>query len=78
MVVLPARAYKTQGQGIGRRSCKDHLHTHLRFFTSLKELNERIRVLLELHNSTSFKGRDYSRQQQFDEMEKDALTFIVD
>jgi len=29
--------------------------------------------LLDTHNSMSFKGRSYSRQQQFDEMEKATL-----
>jgi hypothetical protein len=41
--------------------------------TSLKELNEQILVLLEIHNNTCFKGRNYSRRQQFEEMEKKTL-----
>lgn len=83
MVVLPARAYKPKDKALVEGAVKI---TYMRIFaslpkelpTSLNELNERIRVLLDLHNSTSFKGRDYSRQQQFDEMEKDMLQPLPD
>src|SRR4051794_38161307 len=29
--------------------------------------------MLELHNTSAFKGRDYSRRQQFEELEKHTL-----
>jgi transposase len=83
MVVLPARAYKPKDKALVEGAVKI---TYMRIFaslpkqlaSSLNELNERIRVLLDLHNATSFKGRDYSRQQQFDEMEKHTLQALPD
>jgi transposase len=83
MVILPARAYKPKDKALVEGAVKI---AYMRIFaslpkelaTSLNELNERILALLNLHNSTSFKGRDYSRQQQFDEMEKDTLQPLPD
>jgi hypothetical protein len=43
-------------------------------YTSLAALNTAIREALELLNHAPFKGRDYSRRSQFDEIEKEALT----
>jgi hypothetical protein len=40
---------------------------------SLEELNQVIRTLLEEHNNKALTGRDYSRRQLFDEIEKEAL-----
>lgn len=78
MAVLPARAYKPKDKALVEGAVKI---AYQRIFaslpkelaTSLGQLNERIRALLDTHNSTSFKGRSYSRQQQFDEMEKATL-----
>jgi transposase len=78
MAVLPARAYKPKDKALVEGAVKI---TYIRIFaslpkelpTSLAQLNERIHALLGTHNSTSFKGRSYSRQQQFDEMEKATL-----
>ena len=78
MAVLPARAYKPKDKALVEGAVKI---AYRRIFaslpkelaTTLGELNERIRALLNTHNSTSFKGRNYSRQQQFDEMEKATL-----
>lgn len=78
MVVLPARAYKPKDKALVEGAVKI---TYIRIFaslprelpSSLEELNARIRTLLEAHNRTSFKGRNYSRQEQFDEMERAAL-----
>jgi len=78
MAVLPARVYKPKDKALVEGAVKI---TYIRIFaalpkdlpTSVEQLNERIRTLLSTHNSTSFKGRSYSRQQQFDEMEKATL-----
>jgi len=78
MAVLPARAYKPKDKALVEGAVKI---AYVRIFaslpkklaTSLEQLNERILTLLDVHNSTSFKGRNYSRQQQFDEMEKATL-----
>lgn len=78
MAVLPARAYKPKDKALVEGAVKI---TYIRIFaslpdkpsTSLEELNTQIRPLLEVHNHTSFKGRNYSRQEQFDEMERAAL-----
>jgi transposase len=78
MAVLPARAYKPKDKALVEGAVKI---TYMRIFaalpqelpTSLKALNEGIRVLLDAHNRTSFKGRSYSRLEQFVEMEQTAL-----
>lgn len=83
MAVLPARAYKPKDKALVEGAVKI---TYMRIFaslpeklsTSLEELNAQIRVLLDAHNRTSFKGRNYSRQEQFDEMERSTLQPLPD
>jgi transposase len=83
MAVLPARAYKPKDKALVEGAVKI---TYIRIFaslpdqlpTSLEELNIRIKALLEVHNRTAFKGRNYSRQEQFDEMERTALQPLPD
>lgn len=78
MTVLPARAYKPKDKALVEGAVKI---TYMRIFaslppdlpTSLIELNTRIHALLETHNRKSFKGRNYSRLEQFNEMERAAL-----
>lgn len=78
MTVLPARAYRPKDKALVEGAVKI---TYIRIFASLPKeipsslqlLNEQIRGLLETHNNTAFKGRNYSRRQQFDEMEKTTL-----
>ena len=36
-------------------------------------LNAAIRVALEIHNNTPFVGRNYSRREQFEEIERPTL-----
>jgi transposase len=43
-------------------------------FFSLKEINAAIRELLETHNASKLSGRPYSRQELFDEVERDVLS----
>ena len=78
MVVLPARAYKPKDKSLVESAVRfaytriyTNLHGHK--FTSLTMLNEAIRIHLENHNQTCFQGRNYSRREQFNEMEKQAL-----
>lgn len=83
MTVLPARAYKPKDKAlvegavkISYRSIYAHLPSEPP--TSLEALNAQIRPLLEKKNSTVFKGRSYSRLEQFDEMEKAELQPLPD
>jgi transposase len=78
MVALPARAYKPKDKALVEGAVKI---TYIRIFallpkelaTSLEQLNGRIQELLATHNTTFFKGRNYSRSEQFLEMEKATL-----
>ena len=78
MVVLPARTYKPKDKALVEGAVKityNRIYTGLqeRTFTSLGEMNEAIFALLTGHNQSDFQGRDYSRIEQFDEMEKATL-----
>lgn len=77
-VVLPARAYKPKDKALVEGAVKI---AYMRIFallpkelaTSLEQLNSRIEPLLKEHNSQKFKGRNYSRIEQFEESEKHTL-----
>lgn len=78
MVVLPARAYKPKDKSLVEGAVKivyNRIYTNLegKIFTSLIELNQAILKYLEEHNHAIFQGRNYSRRQQFEEMEKQTL-----
>jgi len=77
MAVVPARAYKPKDKALVENAVKI---SYGRVFKNLGEdtvsietLNERIQILLEQHNNFLLSGRDYSRRQRFDELEKDEL-----
>lgn len=78
MAVLPARAYKPKDKALVEGAVKI---TYMRIFaslpehipTSLQQLNASILSLLDKHNRTAFKGRSYSRREQFEELEKMTL-----
>jgi transposase len=78
MTALPARAYKPKDKSLVEGAVKIMYN---RIFVALSEspampleaLNKQVLSLLELHNTTPFKGRSYSRREQFDELEKMAL-----
>lgn len=78
MTVLPARAYRPKDKALVEGAVKI---TYIRIFASMpekvpasmEELNTQILALLDSHNNMAFKGRSYSRRQQFDEMEKTTL-----
>jgi transposase len=76
--VIPARVYKPRDKSLVEGAVKlvyKNIYTKLtgRVFHDLDSLNAAIHVGLELHNNTPFSGRDYSRRQQFEEIEREAL-----
>ena len=78
MSVLPARAYKPKDKALVEGAVKisyNSIYTHLpsEIATSIEELNTQIRLLLDKKNDAIFKGGNYSRRQQFEEMEKATL-----
>lgn len=77
-VVLPARAYRPKDKALVEGAVKiiyRSIYTAIgsQPYPTLEALNAAIRQALEVHNTTAFKGRDYSRRQQFDEIERSAL-----
>lgn len=50
-----------------------YIHVAKTIHTSLPALNTAIKESLELYNNALFKGRDYSRRSQFEELERSAL-----
>jgi transposase len=76
--VLPARAYRPKDKSLVEGMVKiiyqciyTSVSTQIHF--SLPSLNAAILEALETNNRAPFKGRDYSRRQQFEELEKAAL-----
>lgn len=76
--VIPARAYRPRDKSLVEGMIKI-IYTRIyaplrqRTFTSLEELNTAIWILLEDLNNAHLKGRDYSRRQQFEELERAEL-----
>lgn len=78
MAVLPARAYRPKDKALVEGAVK---LIYRSIFTVVAEavhtcltgLNTAIREALDVHNNALFKGRDYSRRSQFEEVEKAAL-----
>lgn len=78
MTVLPARAYRPKDKALVEGAVKI---AYMKIFAelpqepaeSIEALNRDIAVLLEAHNTRLFKGRTYSRRQQFEEMEQHLL-----
>lgn len=76
--VLPARAYRPKDKSLVEGAVKiiyNRIYTAMRdkIFHSVEEENEYIWKELEVHNNTNLTGRNYSRQQVFDEVEKQVL-----
>ena len=76
--ILPTRAYRPRDKALVENAVriiysriyakvKDKVH-----FT-LEELNASIRIALEEHNNQLLTGRNYSRRQQFEEIERSVL-----
>jgi transposase len=77
--ILPARAYKPRDKSLVEGAVKilyRRIYTEIRkqTFHSLKELNKAILQLLEQHNNAKLSGRQTSRLELFNELEKSELT----
>lgn len=76
--VLPARAYRPRDKALVENAVRiiyTRIYAKLNntIFFSLDELNEAIKIALEQHNSLLLTGRNYSRRNQFEEIERSAL-----
>ena len=76
--ILPARAYRPQDKALVEGAVKiiyTRIYAKLRTkqYFSLDELNKAIRIASEEHNQALLKGRNYSRRQQFEEVERQTL-----
>lgn len=83
MAVVPARAYKPKDKALVEGAVKiiyTRIFTRLSqdLYTSVASINKAIYPFLYDHNAKAFKGRTYSRMQQFQEMEKQALEPLPD
>lgn len=79
--ILPARAYRPRDKSLVEGAVKityNRIYTKLygQTFYSLKELNEAIRKALEEHNNTPMTDRDYSRRQQYEEVEREVMSAL--
>ena len=77
--ILAARAYRPRDKALVEGAVKimyTRIYAPLRksVYHSLNDLNEAIREALEIHNNLLLQGRNYSRRQQFEEVERDVLT----
>lgn len=76
--ILPARAYKPKDKALVEGAIRimyTRIYAKIReqVFSTLEELNEAIHLALEEHNNQIVTGRDYSRRQQFEEIERATL-----
>lgn len=81
VVVLPARAYKPKDKALVEGAVKliyRTIYTKVseQVYVTLEGLNASIWLALEEHNNAPFKARDYSRRQQFEELEKETLSAL--
>jgi transposase len=76
--VLPARAYRPRDKALVENAVRI---SYTRIFAkirdqhhySIQELNVAVRTALEDHNNAQLSGRNYSRRQQFEEVERMTL-----
>jgi transposase len=76
--VFPTRVYKPKDKALVEGAVKiiyTTIFTKIdeKVYTSLELLNDDIYMHLDVHNNTLLTGCDYSRQQQFDTLEKNVL-----
>lgn len=77
--ILPARAYKPRDKALVENAVRivyTRIYARIRdrdYFT-LEELNASILSALEEHNNAPLNGRNYSRRQQFEEVERSVLS----
>lgn len=79
--ILPARAYKPRDKALVENAVRivyTRIYAKLRGreFFSLQELNAAILLALDAHNNGPLKGRNYSRRQQFIDIEQSALAAL--
>jgi len=77
-VILPARALHPQDKSLAEnfvRNAYREIFAPLRNmqFFAVQELNEALWEQLDIYNQRKFQGREYSRKQLFDEIEKQEL-----
>lgn len=76
--ILPTRAYKPRDKALVENAVRimyTRIYAKIRgneYFT-LDELNQGIRIALEEHNQLLLTGKNYSRRQQFEEVERHTL-----
>lgn len=76
--VFPTRVYKPKDKALVEGAVKiiyTSIFTRIdeTVYHDIESINTDIAVHLEAHNNTVLTGRDYSRRQQFEQVEKDAL-----
>jgi transposase len=76
--ILPARAYRPRDKALVENAVRisySRVYAKIRHehFYSLKELNDAILLALNDHNNALLTGRNYSRRQQFEEVERSTL-----
>ena len=76
--ILPARAYRPTDKAVVENTVKivyTRIYAKLRDndFYSIESLNNAILIALEEHNNVTITGKDYSRRQQYEKIEKGAL-----
>jgi transposase len=76
--ILPARIYKPRDKALVENAVRlmyQRVYTKLQkqTFYSLEELNKALWLALEEHNDMLLSNKNYSRRQQFEEIEKQAL-----
>ncbi|MDQ2752218.1 MAG: IS21 family transposase [Bacteroidota bacterium] len=76
--ILPARAYRPRDKALVENAVRivySRIYAKIRGtdYHSLEALNTAIRMALEEHNGAFLRGRNYSRRQQFEEIEKAVL-----
>ena len=76
--ILPARAYRPRDKALVENAVRIiytrvYVKVKRAAYHSLEDLNLAIRIALEEHNNAHLRGRNYSRRQQFNEVEKAAL-----
>ena len=77
-VVLPARAYRPKDKSLVEGMVKIiyqciYAGISQQIYFSLESLNEAILKAVEIKNLSPFKGRNYSRREQFEELERACL-----
>ena len=77
--ILPARSYRPRDKALVENAVKivySRIYAKVRsaIYHSLEALNKAIKAALEEHNNAYLKGRNYSRRQQFEEVERAVLT----